>query len=71
MGPPKGECVCISGCGFSMLYVDTKLSVDLITSVAERNLKQMIANMLFYSIAARKNEVYMKHNKSVSVFLSH
>lgn len=47
-----------------MLHVDTKLSADLISSVAEGNLKQMGENMLFYSIAARKSEAYMKYKKS-------
>lgn len=51
-----------------MLYVDNKLSADLISSVVERNLKKIVENMLFYSIAARKSEVYMKYKKSNSAF---
>lgn len=51
-----------------MLYVDTKLSADPISSAKEGNLKQMGENMLFYFIAARKSEDSMKYKKSESAF---
>lgn len=42
-------------------YMLTKLSADLISSVAEGNLKQMGESMLFYYIAARESDIYMKY----------